>query len=85
MFVSVKKLFRLHTEVVELGWLYDQCVYLSPKVLDVTACDQVCIKLQLSFLVASALHAHPALGYFLKKASHNSYDELHPSICTLVP
>lgn len=42
-------------------------VYLSPKVLNVTARHKLFIKLQFSVLVASALHMHPALSYFLKK------------------
>lgn len=42
-------------------------VYLSPKVLDVAARHKLFIKLQLSVLVTSALHVHPALSYFLKK------------------
>lgn len=43
------------------------CVYLSPKVLDVTACDKFFIKFQFGLFATSARHAYPALRYFLKR------------------
>ncbi len=54
-------------ELVFWAGFMSRCVYLSTKVLDVTACHKFFIKLQFSFLVTSALHTHPVLRYFLKK------------------
>lgn len=44
--------------------------YLPLEVLEGSACKHIFIKLQLSFLVCSALQAHSALGHFLVRRSH---------------
>lgn len=52
--------------------LQKQLSYLPLEVLEGSACKHI-FKLQLSFLVRSALQAHAALGHFLGRRSHGGH------------
>lgn len=61
--VTIKHVF------IDKLFLHQQSSYLPLEVLDGTACDNIFIKLQLKFLICSALHTHGALGHFLVRRS----------------
>lgn len=58
-------------------FLQKQLFYLPLEVLEGSACKHIFIKLQLSFLVCSALQAHSALGHFLVRRSHRQRSPEH--------